>query len=239
MMNSSYRISWAVIILALIFFWPLGLFLIYRKFSKERIVELQNSKVLKVLGWFFIIMAVGLLCSNAGYNNEVSEGAVTTTNREPTSQDINDTMNFMIVFFGGGGLLMLYASRRMKLKVRRIQKYIVLVDGKNITSIDDIASAIPIKYSNAIEELQSLISKGYFPEAYIDHESRKIIKPQRTFTKVVYEEHIWRSSEELEPKQELKKEPKSKVVTCKNCGANNTITEGQVCECEYCGSPIS
>ncbi|HEX3076607.1 MAG TPA: hypothetical protein VHQ24_07080 [Lachnospiraceae bacterium] len=238
-MNSSYRISWAVIILALIFFWPLGLFLIYRKFSKERIVELQNSKALRVVGWFFIIMAVGFLCSKAGYNNEVSEGVVMTRNSGPTTQEFNNTMNFLIVFCGGGGLLMLYVARRMKLKVRRIQKYIALVDGKNITSIDNIASAIPIKYSDAIEDLQSLINKGYFPESYIDHESRQIVKPQRTFTKVVYEEHVWKSRENSELKQEPKKEPKTKVVTCKNCGANNTITEGLVGECEYCGSPIS
>lgn len=232
-MNSSYRISWAVIIIALIVFWPVGLYLLYRKLSNERIVELQNSKALKVVGWFFLIIAIGMVTIISDSN---SRG---TVNSENFDRDSLKSMYLVLAFMGAGGLLMLYASRRLKLKVRRIQKYIALVDGKNISSIDSIASAIPIKYSDAIKDLQSLINKGYFPEAYIDHESRKIVKPQRTFTKVVYEEHVWKSSEELEPKQEPKKEPKIKVVTCKNCGANNTITEDQVCECEYCGSPIS
>lgn len=31
---------------------------------------------------------------------------------------------------------------------------------------------------------------------------------------------------------------KIQVVVCKNCGANNKIAKGSVCECEYCGSPL-
>lgn len=27
-------------------------------------------------------------------------------------------------------------------------------------------------------------------------------------------------------------------VTCKNCGANSIVKTNQICECEYCGSPI-
>lgn len=36
-----------------------------------------------------------------------------------------------------------------------------------------------------------------------------------------------------------RKDRKSKVVTCANCGASCTVFEGEETQCEYCGSPVA
>ena len=76
---------------------------------------------------------------------------------------------------------------------------------------------------------QKIFNKGYFSNAYIDVSNREIILPS----------HMKQQSERNGSLKNNNEQAKVKSVICKNCGGNNEVIEGQVCECEYCGSPIN
>ena len=50
--------SWVIIIVVLIIFWPVGLFLLYRKITADKVAALKNSKVLNIMGWVFAALTI-------------------------------------------------------------------------------------------------------------------------------------------------------------------------------------
>jgi len=135
-----------------------------------------------------------------------------------------------LVFFCGGGLAIINSGKKMKLNAIKYKKYINIVVNQNSANIDNIASAIPTSYENAVTDLQKMINIGYFEDAYIDINNRQLVMPQRQST---YIPPVKSSTHTV-----ASTTPVTKVVRCKNCGANSTITLGGVDECEYCGSPL-
>ena len=68
----------------------------------------------------------------------------------------------------------------------------------------------------------------YFGNAYIDQVRQALVFPHREYVNTGSKN----SANGVQSEN-------TEVVVCKNCGGNNTILVGQVCECEFCGSPIS
>ena len=64
--------------------------------------------------------------------------------------------------------------------------------------------------------------------AYIDVSNRGIVLPNKNSVHANSTPNIQMDSHV--------NEAQVKVVFCTNCGANNKVVEGKVCECEYCGS---
>ena len=62
--------SWPVIILALIFFWPLGLFLIIKRASVDKKTAMGSGKLIKGLGIASCCMAAlgFLVCISDGFD---------------------------------------------------------------------------------------------------------------------------------------------------------------------------
>ncbi len=115
----------------------------------------------------------------------------------------------------------------MQIQGEKFKKYISIVINNKETSIDNITAYMNISCEEVVRDLQTMIDKGYFLNAYVDLSSRE------------YEPINVNGSSSLNEVQEEK--PKMKVVVCRNCGGNNTntILEGEVSECEFCGSPLS
>lgn len=210
--------SWGVIILVLIFFWPVGLFLLYRKITGDKEAALKNSKVLNIIGGVFLAFAIIYLLMAITGNLKTRDGSSAVK-----------SLITAFLFFGGGGTFMIYTAKKMKVNSERLKKYIAIVINNNETSIDNIAAAIPTSYDKAIKELQKMIDNNYFKNAYIDVSEREIVLPKKNTQKETTS-NIQRNSPI--------NESEIKVVVCKNCGANNKVVEGQVCECEYCGSML-
>lgn len=207
--------SWTVVILLLIFFWPVGLYLLYKKVTGDKTSALKNSKALSIVGWVFAVFsAIYLLMAISG------------------DMKASDAIS-AFVFFGAGGALMIYGAKRMNKNAAKLKKYISIVINNNQTSIDNIAAAIPTDYEQAENDLQKMINNGYFQGAYIDKSNREIILPKKENSPSMNmpENNIQYENKNTE-------QPRFKVVNCKNCGANNTVAEGNLCECEYCGSPL-
>lgn len=208
-MENKKSMSWAIVILVLIFFWPVGVYLLYRKVTGDRASALKNSKILRNVGFVFLGFAII-------YIFMVISGQM-------------DDAWTAAAFFGIGGGVLVYAAKRLKMTGEKFKKYINIVINNNQTSIDNIAAAIPISYDKAAKDLQEMINKGYFSNAYIDVSNREIILPS----------YIKQQSERNGSLKNNNEQAKVKSVICKNCGGNNEVIEGQVCECEYCGSPIN
>lgn len=133
-----------------------------------------------------------------------------------------------LLLFVGGGIALIVVSRRNKKKAQKFKKYIAIVVNQNITSIDNIAAAMDLPYDVVKSDLQNMIDKEYFFNAYINESKREIIivhKRKQDYNK--------EASVKFNPNVQVV------VVTCKGCGAKNKILKGSVGECEFCGSPIS
>ncbi|MCI6277656.1 MAG: hypothetical protein MR639_13125 [Clostridium sp.] len=122
----------------------------------------------------------------------------------------------------------------MQIQGEKFKKYISIVINNKETSIDNITAYMNISCEEVVRDLQTMIDKGYFLNAYVDLSSREFAIRTRE-----YEPINVNGSSSLNEVQEEK--PKMKVVVCRNCGGNNTntILEGEVSECEFCGSPLS
>lgn len=211
--NNYSSMSWGIVILLLFLFWPVGLYLLYRKLTSKNETILFNDMELiipvgkgyKFLGWFVIFMAViiGL--------GSMSFGA------------------FVPLVLVGGGLI--YTGFLKYKKAKIFKRYLAIIDNQN-TIIENIASLIPTDYEHAVKDLQEMIDKGYIPSAYIDMNRHEIIIANRKKVDMNY--HAG-----LVYQQPVTTVPKVIVVACKSCGANNKVTEGQTCECEFCGSAVS
>jgi hypothetical protein len=209
--------SWGVVILLLIIFWPVGLFLLYRKITGDKAEALKNSKILNIFGGVFIAFAVIYLLMAITGNAKTKDG----------SSDLGSLM-VAFVFFGGGGAFMMYTAKKMKINAEKLKKYIAIVINNNEKSIDNIAAAMPTSYEQTTKDLQKMIDDGYFENAYIDVSNREIVLINKSNRQTNSTSNIQMNSHV--------NEPQINVVACRNCGANNKVVEGQVCECEYCGS---
>jgi hypothetical protein len=210
--------SWGVIILFLIIFWPVGLFLLYRKITGDKSAALKNSKVLNIMGWVFVALAIIYIFMAITGNLETDKGS-----------SVVELIMIILVFFGGGGAFMIYTAKKMKVNAEKCKKYIAIVINNNETSIDNIAAAVPSSYEQTTKDLQKMINNGYFENAYIDVSKREIVLPNKNLVQTYPISNI---------KNSPVNEPQIKAVACRNCGANNKVVEGQVCECEYCGSML-
>jgi hypothetical protein len=153
--TSKKTLSWGWIIFWIFIFWPVGLFLLLRRFAVDKSAVLRSVKAITVVS--YILMGLGviyLLISFADNNRSVITAAI---------------------IFGGGGILINRFAKKTKLTGERYKKYISLVVNQNQSSIDNIASAIGIPYETAVKDLQKMINIGYFTGAYIDVAQRDIV----------------------------------------------------------------
>lgn len=205
--------SWAFIITMCILFWPVGFYLLYKKLLSDKAAVLQNSRTLKKIGIGLIVLGVIYFLGQ-------------------TSEDSNAIGPML--FFVGGGVFIIRISKKMQLQGEKFKKYISIVINNKETSIDNIASYMNVSCEEAVNDLKTMIDKGYFLNAYVDLGSRKFVIRKREY------EPININNRESSFNNEVKEEkPKIKVVVCRNCGGNNTILDGEVSECEFCGSPLS
>ena len=158
--NHSLWLSWPFIILICIVFWPVGLFLIWKRTTMDRKAALLSGISVYILGWICLaIVFLGLLVS-------LSEGF--------KSDDITTIIFF---FLAGVGLIAL--GKKLKNNAAVSKKYISIIVNDGVIDIDNIAAAIPTSYENAKKDLQEMIDKGFFEGAYLNEAERQIVLPKR------------------------------------------------------------
>lgn len=204
----SFWYSWPVIILALCFFWPVGVFLIIKRVSTDRKTAMGAGKLIGGLGIAsYCIAALGLLvCISDGFAGE----------------DV-----VMILFFGAAGFALKKVAKKIKTEAENVKQYLSIIVNGNVRQLDTIASTTGKSYDVIHKDVKKMIDKGYLKNAYIDEGIREVVLPNSA---PVPQNNVNVATANSAPVQ-------SKIVACPCCGANNTIY-GDIGECEYCGSPL-
>lgn len=206
--TTSFLYSWPAIIIAFFFFWPIGFVLLIKRFSSDKTAAMRSSSaVLRVLGTVMVVFGV------LGF---------------AVSVDNIDAMTCVVVaFFVVGGILLLIKAKKIKTEGNEIRKYISIIVNHNVRDIDSISKAMGKTYEQAKADVQNLIDKGFLKNAYIDEHIKQVVLASDSLANNAVNRAQEQARADLRPR----------VVTCKCCGAINTIT-GPVGQCEYCDSPI-
>ncbi|AFL99036.1 hypothetical protein Desde_0583 [Desulfitobacterium dehalogenans ATCC 51507] len=199
----KFYLTWPVIILVFILFFPLGIYLIYRRTTEDKEAALKIYKVVNFIGWFFLIIAAMFVIDMSSREDYYS-----------------GSLSFYLVL----GLFFSVWGRRLKAQSLRYKKYLSLVLINQKWQVNDIANILGFSHQKVKADLVTMIRKNYFPGGYFDESKGGMV-----FS------HMDDSyNEDTDPIVEAK----TRVITCKGCGASNSVVEGTIAECEYCGSKI-
>ncbi len=149
MENKTFDLySWPVIIALLILFWPVGLYLLYKKAQSDKKTALTASKILKLLGNIFIVVGIVTLIIVVG------------------------------IFYLILGIVLKKFAKKLLASAENIKKYLAIVVNGNVRQLDSIAATVGKPYDQVKADLQKLIDDGYLKNAYIDEAMREIVLPQ-------------------------------------------------------------
>lgn len=116
------------------------------------------------------------------------------------------------------GLAFIIAGNKRKKSIKEFKRYVTFLSGDSTGSILNLASVAGTTQDIIIKNLDFMIQKKYFTNAYINRDTNCII---------------------IGNVGSMVKETVEYVTfTCKNCGGINKIEKGKVGECDYCGSPV-
>ena len=131
--------------------------------------------------------------------------------------------------------LLVAGIRRRKLN-QLFRLYTQRLAGDPTRSIQKLATTVNTSLDVVVKNLDKMIHRGFFVNAYIDHEQNRVIFQSQ---KAPSQSTAYQTASvpagvgpAVEPAVEYT------TVTCKGCGATNQIVKGAVGECEFCGSKI-
>lgn len=159
--KSTWWVSWPLIIIIFIGFWPAALFLIWKKTTIDKRAALFSGKIITILGFINLgIVSLGLLvCFSQGFKTD-------------------DVITMLFFLFAGVSLFVLGKNIRNNADIYK--KYISIIVNGEMIDIDNIAASIPTSYENAKKDLQKMIEKGFFQGAYINEAERQLILPEKS-----------------------------------------------------------
>jgi len=174
--------------------------------SSKTAVSLSSigGKILSVLG--YLLEALFLICLIVYISERMLDASIT-----------------FIILMALCSLLII-AGAKIKHRILRFHKYSTIISVHNITSLDLIALETSHSIDFIKKDLQSMINKGFFINAYIDYNTNTIIMSGEATTVMPI------------PPQPVNTE--KTAISCRNCGAMNEITKGELANCAYCGSPL-
>ena len=209
-------ISWVVIIVLMIFFFPVGIGLAIYKTHKEPENYVINGNKLFIAGIVWVV--IGLICLSSD-----SDSSVATC--------------ILCALLGG---FMIWDGFMHKQLGSKFDKYRAVISNSTTGSLDSIAAALDVSYDQAVGVIEDMIKKGAIPDSYIDNNERKVVSPlikaAAPQVAVYVQAPIANVPAATATVQTV---PQTKTVKCPNCGANNSITVGSDNLCDYCGSPLS
>ncbi len=100
----------------------------------------------------------------------------------------------------------------------RKRKYVSLIEKQRILSIDSISSACSISHAKVYNDINKMIEKGFFGDAYIDETNQRIVIPNSNV--------------------DLHTQVQEKSIECPTCGATVTVYSHKENKCEYCGTAL-
>ncbi|MBO4501679.1 MAG: hypothetical protein J5760_05500 [Clostridia bacterium] len=156
-------LSWAVIIFLIIAILPLGLYLMFRKVSYEKIRYVENGRRMVFAGAMLTAFAVPVILLS------VFAG-------------VHGARNILIfigipALYAVIGLTSMIFGSVCSYKGRVNNRYLEVIVIDRITKIDAIAEKLGVEYAAATDKIQYLIDCGLLPDAFIYETNREVIVP--------------------------------------------------------------
>lgn len=214
MNNNAYPwyLSWPVIILVFIFFWPASLALIYLRTQHGRqgaFAAASNKSLYMIMGGLLTILGLAMVGDSTWMGL------------------------FMII---GGGVMIGYANTLAK-KAARNKSYIDLLVNQGETSVDKIASMLNVKYDVALQELKTMKSLGILKGAEINEATRSVTLAQVQNAAGNISQMVNGVTGALLGNASVDAASGAAVMTegaCPGCGAKYTGPKGSTVTCSYC-----
>lgn len=218
--------SWPIILLALYFFFPLGIFMIIKKsrIHRRNIFTVgqktfSSAISLFIFGFVLYIPKILLKIAEVSSTNEVDAEFVSIVNSDFYSKVLNIGNWFFIL-----GFIVLIISFYQKYKGEKYRNYISIIVNKETENLDEIAKKMNLGKYKVIQDIKVLIKRRYLPDTYeLDLEENRVYDVPKDKRK--------------KEEKEKEKEKNTRVVKCSNCYANNKLVE-KIGRCEYCNSYI-
>lgn len=212
-----YYSTW-IIVLAFIFFWPLGVFLlIMRSAGNKQSLFLGSTDRKKYIIGGACLILIGIMWMSSG---SAGRGF------------------FMIV----GGIVVIAYSDKSRKKAVRNRQYIDIIVNQGQTSLDNIANMCNINYDVVLKELRTLITLGVLKNAVIDEAARTITIQQAA--PQIPQQNLQQTLSGLVDSvtgavgAQASESAQMVACTCPGCGAKVAIRKGTTQVCDYCDSPI-
>lgn len=208
--NKGKKPSIGLIIILMILFYPVGLYLIYKRKTYDKTDLNANYKANAAYGYLLISSAiiVNFLTVNQGADSAV-------------------LFVTLIIFFIPGMLLVRKAKKYKDLK-KYYYLYQGLIANESVASIDFLAESTHTSPNKTIENLNKLIEYGLMNDGYINLGTRQIIFPSRKKINIFVTNNVVQ-----------KADSRQKVVICNGCGAKTSIYDGSVTKCDFCDSLLA
>ena len=150
-MNKQYTeglYSWPAIIVLLFLFWPVGLYLMYKRAQHDKKTAFTAAKLLNLLGTILIVVGIVLLIAVVG------------------------------IFYLIAGIVLKKIAKKLRNSSENVKRYLTIVVNGNVRQLDAISAAISKPYETVKSDLQKMIDDGYFKNAYIKEDTREIVLTQ-------------------------------------------------------------
>lgn len=158
-----------------------------------------------------------------------------------TDEELGSDTAFLVtmIIFDLIGVLLIVLSRLRHKLIKNFKKYVTLLSNDPTGSIANLASALGTSETIVIRNLEKMMKKKYFFNAYIDKGQNRIVLPNREAVPAAQPAEAVSASADVTPSAPVSTgAPEMTTVICKGCGGVNTVPKGGVAECEYCGSGI-
>lgn len=142
-----------------------------------------------------------------------------------------------LIFDVIGVWLIVLSSKKTNL-LKEFKKYVAVVSSDPDGYIPDIAASLGTSEDIVKKNLELMIKKKYFANAFIDQNSNCIViaSKQNNTVSTAHQPQIHATAYASSP---ITLQAMGMVtVKCKGCGGINTIRKGTTGECDYCGSSI-
>lgn len=138
----------------------------------------------------------------------------------------------------GIGVWLIILSRKKSKLAKEFKKYVAVISQDSNGYIPDIAAALGISEDVVKNNIEQMIKKKFFSNAYIDRNSNCIvIASKQAVQKATTPVNNFANAQAV-PTYNAAPSVEMVTVKCNGCGGINTIAKGQTGECDFCGSAI-
>lgn len=143
-----------------------------------------------------------------------------------------------LLILGALGVWLIVLSRKTTKLIKEFKEYVAVVSNDPDGYIPDIAASLGTSEDVVKKNLELMIKKNYFVNAFIDQNSNCIViaNKQNIIDSTAQQPQTNAFAHAVAPAATQAIE--MVTIKCKGCGGINTIQKGIISECVYCGSPI-